>query len=86
MSIIEATKSFECEKTPKFVTRFRKLKKKYHYGFWANDYPIHWNLFQFCHLILGHSTPYGAKFLKLGHNPFQNSIRICHIVTIYKVR
>ena len=33
----------------------------------------------------GHSTPNGAKFLRFGHDPSQNLIKICQVVTIYKI-
>ena len=32
-----------------------------------------------------HSTPHGAKFLRLGHDPSENLIKICQDVTIYKI-
>ena len=32
-----------------------------------------------------HSTPNGAKYLRLGHDPSQNLIKICQVVTICKI-
>ena len=32
-----------------------------------------------------HSTPNGAKFLRLGHDPSQNFIKICQVGAIYKI-
>ena len=34
---------------------------------------------------MGHSTPNGAKFLKFGHDPSQNLIKVYQVVTIYKI-
>ena len=34
---------------------------------------------------LGHSMPNGAKIFMLGHDPSQNLIKICQVVTIYKI-
>ena len=36
--------------------------------------------------LLGHSTPNGVEFLRLGNDPSQNLIRICQVVTINKIR
>ena len=36
--------------------------------------------------IEGHSKPNGAKFLRFGYDPCQNWIKICELVTTYKVR
>ena len=38
-----------------------------------------------CQLPMGHSTPNGAKFLRLGNDPSQNLTKICQVVTIYKI-
>ena len=35
--------------------------------------------------VFGHSTPDSAKFLRFGHDPSQNLIKICQVVTIYKI-
>ena len=34
---------------------------------------------------LGHSTPNDAKFLRHGNDPSQNLVKICQVVTIYKI-
>ena len=34
---------------------------------------------------MGHSTPNGAKCLRLGHDPSPNLKRICQVVTIYGI-
>ena len=49
MSITEARKSFECETVIKFMSRFRKLKKKSHNDFLANGWSMHLNLSHVCH-------------------------------------
>ena len=33
----------------------------------------------------GHSTPNGVRYLRLGHDPSQNFIKICQVVTIFKI-
>ena len=46
------------------------------YDFWSAV-----NLIQY--LCIGHFIPNGAKFLRLGHDPSQNMIKIWQVVTLY---
>ena len=73
--------------------KFSKISANYRVSlltYWSGQFPKFFmlknipNVLSVFHIRV-HSTPNGAKFWRLEHDPSQNLIKVCKVVTVYKI-